>query len=217
MCGEEFSIGGGVRERNLIFAQVRTINKVVPVGKFKKAQINDGKFIFGRCIIKLLQVAFALTGGTRACAWRCPGASSCWQPRCGWYHIWRVPVWWSSTKLSDAQTSPSHPLNPPARAPRSPCTPVNTTERFKAVRHIWHTTPWGRLSPLVRALWLDIQPLSCHWRWRGRFWSGRDTWSPPAGSPGHCPPSPWSPQPEEQTSCCLEKKRVQMHHPCNVH
>lgn len=90
----------------------------------------------------------ALTWGTRACARRCPGVSSCWRPRCGWCRRWLVPALWSSTKLSDAQTSPSLPLNPPARAPRSLCTPVDIhkAQYTNAVDLFLHIPGWHSIA-----------------------------------------------------------------------
>lgn len=121
MRGKQFSIRSGVRESDLILAQIWTIYKVVPVtenkiGKHKQRPI---------CYEVVRQQMLVFTWGTRACVRRCPGVSSCWRPRCDWCRRWLALALWNSTKLSGVQTSTSLPRNPLVQAPRLPCIPVS--------------------------------------------------------------------------------------------
>lgn len=126
MCGKELSIRGRVGESDLVFTQIWTVYKVVPVQQIKNSVSYVLIFFFRWLNIKSWCFEDALTWGTRADVMRCPGVSSCWRPRCGWCHRWPAPPLWSSTKLSDVQTSPSLPLSPPVLAPQSPCIPVSS-------------------------------------------------------------------------------------------
>lgn len=92
-----------------------------------------------------------LTWGTRSCVWRCLGAASYRPPRCDWCRRWLEPAWWSSTKLSDAQTTPSPPLSPQEEPPQSPCTPVNK-HRVRVIQSIRSETLPGWIQP--RTSWM---------------------------------------------------------------
>lgn len=140
------------------------------------------------------------TWGTPPSARRWLGVSSCSPPKCGWSRRAPVRPWWNSTTPADAQTSPSRPPSTRVRVLRSPGSPAQSVQACCDVG-----VPSVQLSTGVRLdsprwcarLW-GIPPLSCHWWWREKFWSWRETLSPPAGSRGHCPPSPVSLQPERR-------------------
>lgn len=50
LCGEELPVGGGVGERDLILAQVRAVNEVVPARTDKEAGVHVGSFLRRRHI-----------------------------------------------------------------------------------------------------------------------------------------------------------------------